>query len=196
MTVDDVMNAILDDRIFFDESGGGATFSGGEPLLQSNFLMELLDACRRSAVHTAIDTSGFAPQDELLAAARLADLVLYDIKTLDDAAHRRHTGASNVRIVENLKALSCAGVPIWLRVPVIPGVNDAPEQIEAIGRLAASLPGLRQVNLLRYHETGAPKWVRLGKSRPAVECPRSSDDSISEAADRLRSLGLNVFIGG
>ena len=125
---DEVVAEIEKDQIFYDDSGGGVTFSGGEPFAQTPFLLELLEACRRREIHTAVDTTGFVGRDALLAAARWTNLFLYDIKILDDARHRQYTGVSNASILENLKLLGREHGNIWVRVPIVPGLNDADER--------------------------------------------------------------------
>ncbi len=196
MAVQDVLREILRDRVFFDESSGGATFSGGEPLLQPRFVLALLEACRARGVHAALDTCGFGRAEHLLAMARLAPLVLYDLKLMDDARHRRHCGVSNTIILENLRALDRVHGQVWIRVPLVPGVNDDEANLQAIGRLAAGLASVRQVNLLPYHRTGAHKFQRLGLSAPLEGVPLPESRSLERAAALLRAAGLNVRLGG
>ena len=163
MNVQDVIAEALADRVFHEESAGGVTFSGGEPFMQPRFLRSLLEACRAEAVHTAVDTSGYVETEELLSAVPLVDLFLYDLKVMDDARHRQWTGASNARILENLLALGTIHHNIWIRVPLVPGFNDDPEQVASAARFAASVSGVSQVNLLPYHATAAHKWQGLVK---------------------------------
>lgn len=195
MTIEQVMAEVLKDRIFYDDSGGGLTVSGGEPLTQPDFLRRLLAACRRQGVHTAVDTCGYAPRDQLLGLAPLADLWLFDLKILDDARHRHFTGVSNRRIVENLVALSQVHGQIWMRIPLVPGFNDRPGDMQAAADLAASLSGVRQVNLLPYHPLGMHKNSGLGTVGFAAPEP-PSQDALQAAAAPFRDLGLNVLIGG
>jgi len=196
MTVEEVLAEIVKDRIFYDDSGGGATFSGGEPLVQPEFLRALLEACRAEGIHTAVDTCGFAPREELLALAPLADLFLYDLKAMDDAQHRACTGVSNQVILENLEALGRVHDNIWVRVPIIPGFNDSPEQLDAAARFAASIPGVKQVNLLPYHAMGAQKLARLDRmERPGQIAPPSAA-GLEQAAERFRVFGLTIHTGG
>jgi pyruvate formate lyase activating enzyme len=162
MSVEEVMTQVLADHDFYDESEGGATFSGGEPFMQPHFLRSLLTACRASGVHTVVDTSGYVAREELLAAAPLVDLFLYDLKVMDDARHRQWTGVSNAGILDNLLALGAAHANIWIRVPLVPGFNDDADQLSTAARFAASVPGVNQVHLLPYHATAAHKWQGLG----------------------------------
>ena len=196
MTAAEVVSEIEKDHIFYDDSRGGATFSGGEPFAQTPFLLELLRACREREIHTAVDTTGFVNQDALLAAARWTNLFLYDIKILDDARHRRYTGVSNELILDNLKILGREHGNVWVRVPIVPGVNDAPGDLEATVRFAASVPGVRQVNLLVYHHTGAYKFSRLGRPYLAEFVPEPAPEFLSQAAARLQCLGVPIVVGG
>jgi pyruvate formate lyase activating enzyme len=196
MWVDEVMEEILKDRVFYDDSGGGATFSGGEPLAQGRFLSAILEACRAEGVHSAVDTSGLAPQDRLLAIAALADLVLFDIKLVDPERHRAHTGISNAMVMDNLAALGRAQQRMWLRVPVIPGVNDDVANLEATARLAASIPSVQRVSLLPFHRLGSDKLKRLGgrDTLEGVEPP--SSDRMQELAAHVEATGVMTTIGG
>lgn len=196
MTAAEVLAEILRDRVFHEDSGGGVTFSGGEPLMQPQFLMALLEACRNCEIHAAIDTSGYVRQEDLLAAARLANLVLYDLKILDDERHRQYTGVSNRLILENLRALGQMHRNIWVRMPLVPGVNDAPRDLEEVVRLAALIPGVRQVNLLPYHATGAAKFARLGKTYPGGDLVPTTAELVEQTAARLQDLGVPVISGG
>jgi len=196
MTVGEVVTEIEKDQIFYDDSQGGVTFSGGEPFAQTPFLLELLQACRQREINTVVDTTGFVGQDALLAAAHWTDLFLYDIKILDDARHRQYTGVSNVSILENLKLLGRAHGNIWVRVPIVPGLNDAQGDLEATVRFAASVPGVQQVNLLTYHHTGAYKFSRLGKPYLAESVRPPAPEFFSQAAARLQGFGVPIIIGG
>lgn len=193
MTVDQIMAEILRDEVFY-EGEGGATFSGGEPLLQADFLCELLAGCRRLSVHCALDTSGYAPTEQLLRAAGLADLVLYDLKALDDSLHQELTGVSNRQILANLAILAENHRNVWLRIPLIPGVNDSAGQMSEIGRLASAMRGVRQIHLLPYHRLGVHKPVR--RVRPVEDVFPPLEARMAASADQLRSFGLTVLIGG
>ncbi len=196
LTIDQLMAELLKDRIFYDDSGGGVTVSGGEPLMQAEFVRQLLDACRDAEISTAVDTCGFGERDDLLAIAPLTDIFLYDVKILDDEKHIRFTGVSNAVILENLRALAQIHSRIWIRVPLVPGFNDSPADIAATARFVASLPGVCQVNLLPYHPLGLHKSERLGTLSNLGAPVRPSAEALEESAEPFRSLGLNVKIGG
>jgi pyruvate formate lyase activating enzyme len=196
MNAAEVLAEVLKDRVFYEESGGGVTFSGGEPLRQPRFLQALLQACRDAGLHTAVDTCGFAPKEDLLAAAPLADLFLYDLKFMDESRHARFTGASNVSILDNLRALGDIHGNIWIRVPIIPGLNDSARELEALARCAASVPGVRQVNVLPYHGAGAYKSPRVGRAYRLQETAPPSPEYMEDVAARFRGHGLSVRIGG
>ena len=196
MWVDEVMAEIVKDRVFFDDSGGGATFSGGEPLAQSRFLLAALEACRAEGIHTAVDTSGLASQDRLLAMAELADLILFDLKLVDTERHREFTGVSNATILANLAVLARVHRAIWLRVPVIPGVNDDVENVTATARLAAALPSVQRISLLPYHRLGADKLRRLGSTDHLADVSPPTPDHMDALAARLQAAGVTTTIGG
>jgi len=196
MTVSEVLDAVWQDRIFYDESGGGVTFSGGEPLQQFEFLRACLGACRARGLRTAVDTSGFAPLEHLLAAAPLADLFLYDLKLMDPARHEQYTGAPNGVILENLRTLGRVHRQIWVRVPIIPGVNDDAPALQAIARFAAAIPGVRQVNVLPFHRSGLPKLARLGQTNPLAEVRPPSAEAMAVALAIFQDAGLETRMGG
>ena len=196
MTVRDVVAEVCKDQIFYDDSRGGVTFSGGEPFAQAGFLLELLRACKDQGIHTSVDTTGYVALDTLLTAARWIDLFLYDIKILDDARHRRYTGVSNVRILDNLNMLGRKHGNIWVRVPIVPGLNDADSDLEATVRFAASVPGVKQVNLLTYHHTGAHKFLRLGRPYLAESVAPPAPEFFGRATARLQGLGVPIIVGG
>lgn len=195
MTTRETLAEIRKDRIFYEESGGGVTLSGGEPLLQFEFVRSVLQACREEGIHTALDTCGHAPREQLLAAAALADLVLYDLKMMNDAAHVRFTGVSNARILDNLAALGRGHCRIWVRVPVIPGVNDDAAELEGMARFAAGVPGVEQVCLLPYHELGMHKSQRLGRPYRMDGVGTPGPERLEAMARRFRQAGLEVMIG-
>jgi pyruvate formate lyase activating enzyme len=195
-TVAEVIAEVERDRVFYDHSGGGATLSGGEPLLQPEFATALLAACRASGIHTALDTTCFAPWSVLEAATPHVDLFLCDVKHMDRARHEELTGAPNDTILDNIRHLAAGGADMVLRVPVIPGANDDPANIDATGGFAASLDGVEQVHLLPYNEGGRAKAGRLHAGRDAPQFERPSEEHLAAIADRLRAFGLTVRTGG
>lgn len=196
MSVAQVLAELERDRLFYEESGGGVTFSGGEPLLHWRFLAEVLQACRARELHTAVDTSGFAAREVFETILPHTDLFLYDLKHTDPAAHLNYTGVPLEPILRNLERTAECGVPVWLRVPVVPGVNDDDRNLERVGQLAARLPNVRQVNLLPYHTSAASKYERMGRPYLLAGTPAPTDARMQEIAARLRGLGLSVIIGG
>ncbi|MBM4017818.1 MAG: glycyl-radical enzyme activating protein [Planctomycetes bacterium] len=196
MTVEEVLAEVLKDRLFYEESGGGATFSGGEPLFQPQFLHGLLQACRSAGLPTAVDTCGFAPWDDLRAVVPLTDLFLYDLKGADEQSHAHHTGVPSGPILDNLRALGAVHDNIWIRIPVLPGINDDDAQVDAMARLAASAGGVRRVNLLPYHKTGVHKFRQLGRAYRLERLAPPSPERMEDVAARFRAFGLRVRVGG
>lgn len=182
MTVGQVLAEIERDVAFYDESGGGVTLTGGEPLAQPAFTLALLRACQARDIHTALDTCGFASWRVLDQMRPHVDLFLYDLKLLDDARHREVTGAPVGPILANLRALSEHGHTIRLRVPVIPGVNDDDDSIRQLAAFAASLRHLQGIDLLPYHTTAADKYARMNKPYPLAGARTLSDARMAEIA--------------
>jgi len=196
MTVPEVLAVLLQDRIFYEESGGGVTFSGGEPLCQFGFLKGLLAGCRARGMRTTVDTGGFAPRERLLEVAPLADLILYDVKLMDAERHRAAVGLDNRGALENLAALAAVHDNIWIRVPIIPGVNDDRANLEATAGLAARTQGVRQVNLLPFHRTWHGKLRQLGRAAVDDAIATPSHERMEELAAIFRHAGLITIIGG
>jgi len=194
--VSELVETLERDRVFFDASGGGVTFSGGEPLAQSEFLTACLRECRRRGLHTAVDTCGLAPTKTLLAVAELAGLVLYDLKHMDSGRHRSETGAGNRLIIDNLSALSTSGTEVWIRIPLIPGFNDDPANIEATGDFLERLPRRPRVFVLPYHGLANGKRYRLGEipRRPSIPTPDA--ETLRRVAGQLARHALEVTVGG
>jgi pyruvate formate lyase activating enzyme len=196
MSADEVMRRIREDAAFYEESGGGATFTGGEPLLQGEFLLELLRSCRAEGIQSALDTSGWGDRELLLEAGRLADLVLYDLKLADEEKHRAATGVPSGPILENLAALEASGAAIALRVPLIPGRNDSPGDLEAAARVAASLPGRPRVHVLPYHSAARGKYALRGTAYAMGDSTAPSEAAAEAAAAYFERAGLPATIGG
>lgn len=197
MTVDEVMTSVRRDRFFFEDSGGGVTFSGGEPLCQPEFLKELLTRCRASEIHTAVDTAGLCAPEALLGLAPLVDLFLFDVKCADSDRHRQGTGIGNDGVLQNLARLSTVHENIWIRIPVVPGFNDGEDEMRAIARLVAGITGVRQVWLLPYHSTWLGKPGRYGKivTGPKQALPPTSE-LLQGLAGIFREKGIYTSIGG
>jgi pyruvate formate lyase activating enzyme len=194
MTVGQVMEEIERDVVFYDQAGGGVTFSGGEPLAQPAFLRALLRACKAQGLHTALDTCGYAPWEVLDDIREDVDLFLYDLKLMDDARHWRFTGVSSKPILENLQHLSRCGHRIVLRVPIIPGVNDDEENLRQMGGFAADLPSLERIDLLPYHRIGRDKYQRLGRTCPMPETDPPSQARLVAIAEVLGEFQLPVSL--
>ena len=195
MSVAEVVAEIERDTVFYDESGGGVTFSGGEPLLQAGFLLDLARGCREKGLHTALDTCGFAPWEVLDRVREYIQLFLYDVKLIDEARHRRWTGVSNALILENLRRLAAHGHRIVLRLPLIPGVNDDVENVRATGALAVELR-IPEVDLLPYHQAGVDKYERLEMDYTLPDTRPPEAQGVEAAAGMLREFALEVKVGG
>jgi pyruvate formate lyase activating enzyme len=198
-TVDSLLRELDKDELFYDESGGGVTFSGGEPIMpsrNSEFLLACLAACRERGFHRAVDTAGYVARDKLLEVAELTDLFLYDLKHMDDALHQHYVGVSNTIILENLKALAEAGCDVWIRVPLIPGINDDEANVEATATFVASLGRPYPIHLLPYHKVGGDKYRRIGMEYLLKNVEPPKEEHTAAIADRMRSFGPEVKIGG
>ena len=195
MSVDALMAEIERDRIFYDESGGGATFSGGEPLMQPAFLAHVVRSCRNSAIHVAIDTCGHADTGALLDIARDADMFLFDLKMMDEDRHLAYTGASNARILENLERLAAVHSNVLVRFPLIPGVNDDDGNVRATGAFLASLR-LTRVDVLPYHRAGLAKYDRLQRPYLLPDTQPPTADRQAHVVRLLEDCGLIVRPGG
>jgi pyruvate formate lyase activating enzyme len=196
VTVDDVLAEIAKDTVFYDESQGGVTLSGGEPLMQPSFLMDLLDACGRLGYHRTVDTSGYADRQILFDAASRTDLFLYDLKHMDPEKHAEYTGVSNEKILANLEFLSRQKAEIIIRFPVIPGLNTDPENIDQTCAFVSSLPGVRRMNILPYHCAATAKYKNLGLKIKPSDIEPSSHEFLESVARRLEAYQLTVKIGG
>jgi len=193
MEADAVLEEVLKDRIFYKNSGGGMTVSGGEPLAQGRFVMQLLERCKREGLHTALDTSGYGHWAELEALLPLIDLLLFDIKHLDPAEHRRTTGVGNERILENLEKASGL-VPVWLRIPLIASFNDSAKHIKKIALLGKTM-GAQKISLLPYHEGGRSKNEQLGRTDQLAEIKAPRDEHIHTLQGIIERAGLKATIG-
>ena len=192
-TVPEIIEEILKDRVFYEESGGGVTFSGGEPLAQPEFLAALLNACRKEGIHTVLDTSGYAEKEVILETAVLADLVLYDLKAMNPETHLLLTGVYNREILENLTLLSDAGTEVLIRFPLIPGRNDDEENIRATGIFVKGLSNILGVELLPFHPAAKEKHRRFSIRYDGPVDPAYPEERVDRAERILADLGVNVF---
>jgi pyruvate formate lyase activating enzyme len=194
--VKDLVKEIEKDVLFYDESGGGVTFSGGEPLAQPEFLEAVLTACNHLEIHAALDTSGYAPSAVLDPILPRLQLVLFDLKIMDEKQHQRYTGVSNRTVLDNLKRIDDSRTPLRIRIPMIPGITDGEDNITEIARLAGTLKTIQGVDLLPFHRIGREKYRRLGMTDNTDETAPPSAEGLSAIKRRLESAGLAVSIGG
>jgi pyruvate formate lyase activating enzyme len=194
MTADDVLAVVRRDAPFYRRSGGGVTFSGGEPFSQPEFLLECLRRTRRLGYHTTVETSGQARWDDLAAAAEVADLFLYDLKQLDPLRHEELTGMGNERILANLERLLEATAEVVVRVPVVPGANDDRESIEALAGFVARNVRLRRIELLPAHALGAHKYSALDQTPPTLAPPGPEQLARMAAAVQAAAPGVECTV--
>lgn len=193
-TIEEIVSEITKDQPFFDQSGGGVTFSGGEPLAQAEHLLMLLKRCGELEIHRCVDTSGYAETQILLEVAAHTDLFLFDLKHMDGGLHKKHTGVGNEQILHNLEVLSKNGVSVRIRFPLLASINDSAAHVEAMGRFLSGLGSIEHVDLLVYHDLAGAKYRKLKR-------PDLTDRAYSvtaEIVDRTRRLleahGLTVHL--
>ncbi len=192
VSVEQVVAEIERDSVFFEQSGGGVTFTGGEPLAQPRFLLELLSECRGLSLHTAVDTSGFSSWKILDGIRSLVDLFLFDLKLVDETRHRQWTGVSNTRILSNLHRLSELGHKVIIRIPIIPGINDDEQNLEQTAEFLTSLPNVPPVELLSYHNIAEGKYAGLGMEYPLPDIHPPTPERMAEIASFLDGKGLRI----
>lgn len=194
--LEDLMKEIEKERIFMDESGGGVTFSGGEPFFQPEFLVAALKECKSRSIHTCIDTSGNTTEQWIRQAASSTDLFLYDLKLMDEEEHKKYTGVSNKQILMNLKTLVRLGANINIRIPFIPGINDQSSQISDIIGYLSELKGIKNVDLLPYHYFARNKYKRFKRNDRLNGIPKPTELQLEELTTQFEEAGFNVRIGG
>ena len=168
------------DKVFYETSGGGVTVSGGEPLFQPEFTAEILRLCKDNGIHTAIETSGFASKKALEKVINFCDLVLFDIKETDENRHMEYTGVNPNIIFENLKQIDDIGIPIILRLPIIPGLNDRDEHFLKVKELAKELKMCQKVQIMPYHKLGVYKYEKLGFKYACANVEEPTKDQIKK----------------
>ena len=176
-SVDEVLREVIKDKVFYDNSGGGVTFSGGECMLYPDFLVEILKKCKENGISTAVDTAGHVPFDRFERVMPYTDLFLYDVKCIDSARHKEHVGVGNELILDNLARLLDRGASVIVRIPVIVGVNDSVEDMIAVRQLLDSHGGV-SVELLPYHSMGEHKYAAIGRAPQAFTPP--TDEKMTE----------------
>ena len=194
-TVEELARELVKDKPFFDRSGGGVTLTGGEPLLQVDFVAQLCERLHELGVNVAVETAACVPKEAFLRAVRALDLIHIDLKHYDDAAHRRGTGAGLGRILENIRLALKSGVPTILRIPVIPGYNDSEEDARGFAKLLAEL-GAREAHLLPFHQMGESKYEKMGVPYAYAGKAQLHEEDLEGLAAILRAAGLTVQIGG
>ncbi|MBV1817059.1 glycyl-radical enzyme activating protein [Anaerosalibacter bizertensis] len=192
----ELFKEIQKDEIFYEESGGGVTFSGGEPLLQVDFLSEVLDICNKKNIHTTLDTSGYTKWENIEKIVNKVDLFLYDLKLIDDEKHKKYIGVSNKLILENLKKLSSLGKRIFVRMPIIAGINDDNDHIDESIKFIKTLNNIEQVNLIPYHSMGMDKYKRLNMDYKLSGMEKPADEKMEELKEKFEKEGIKVKIGG
>jgi pyruvate formate lyase activating enzyme len=193
-----IVEEVEKDDIFFFHSGGGLTISGGEPLMQADFARAVLAECRRRGLHTAIETSGQASWDQFAKLLPFLDTVIIDVKALDPRRHKALTGQDNALILENIRRLDTAetALDLVIRIPLIPGLNDDPDNLQATGRFCQELRKFRELHLLPYHRLGVESYRLLGRSYALEGLASPDPTAVETAAEILRQMGLPVKIGG
>ncbi len=196
ITAINLLKEIEKDRVFYEQSGGGVTFSGGEPMSQVEFLAEMLQLCKRNKISTAVDTSGYAPFEFFKKIYDLTDLFLYDLKIMDNDLHQHFTGVSNKLILDNLTKLADMGNKIIARIPVIPGVTDSKDNFDNIVKFLVPLKNITEICLLPYNKLGEDKRERFGLSNNLGKLSIQENEEMNRLADIFDSSRFRVKIKG
>lgn len=195
--IDDLMAIIEKERVHINQSGGGVTFSGGEPLMHSEYLLKILEACGKQNLHRTIDTSGFGDTKALLEVAKNCELFLYDLKHMDSGIHKKWTGVGNKLILDNLKLLAESGANINIRIPLIKNVNADVKSVTAIAEFVSNLHGEKpMVNILPYHNIAASKYNKLGSEYKEFEMAEPSEEDQNKALRIFEKFRIIAEIGG
>ena len=188
MSVEEVVDEVEKDSLFYQNSGGGVTISGGEPLMQWKFTRDILQKCKERGFHTALDTTGYTSWKVMEEVIKYVDLILYDIKHMNDDLHVKHTGVSNVQILENIEKIP-PNVRMWIRIPLIPGFNDSTENMKEVASLASRL-GVEKVSILPYHEWGKGKYEKLSKEYTFVSPGEIGEERLEEIKEIFKEKGV------
>lgn len=192
---EDLFTELVKDQVFYDQSGGGVTFSGGEPLAQPAFLSEVLDLCKNIGIHTAVDTTGYANMDIIKSIASKVDLFLYDIKFINPRLHIKHTGVSNSEILENLEFLLLNEYNVIIRIPLIPGTTYTDQNLNEIIDYLNKFENKPEINLLPYHRIATGKYEKFNL-KYKIKGKELTEDNISDTQKLFKQHGYNVKIGG
>lgn len=197
-TVDGILEILGKERVFMNESKGGVTFSGGEPMLQYEFLVEALKGCKENGYRTAVDTSGYSSSENYRSVIPYTDLFLFDLKHLDDAKHTDSTGVSNIGILDNYKLLIGSGKDVIVRIPVIPGINDDPDHMERLKQFLkeTKTASLKKINLLPYHKIGSSKYKRFNIPYRMEGIEPPTNEKMQKLKTFFEETGIKVKIGG
>ena len=191
VTVDEALEEVMKDKVFYENSKGGLTISGGEPLAQPGFTKELFKRAKSEGIHTALDTSGYAAWSVIEEVLEHVDLVLYDIKQMDSEKHREYTGVPNELILENLRKLDAKGKPIWVRIPLILGLNDDEINFRKIGEFLSEIKHLERVDILRYHKLAESKYEHTGQEYSLKGLDTPEKDEVEHLKEILEGLGVS-----
>ncbi len=194
MTAGEVFDEIKKDAIFYRRSGGGITLSGGEPLAQPRFAEAILTLCRDAGFHTALDTTGYGKWSSIHRVFEFCNLVLFDLKHFDSEKHRTLTGVGNAQILDNLRQIRDLDLDLWIRIPVVPGMNDNDEHLESVTTFLTRELSNAHVFLLPYHQLGEGKYEALGRTALRIDPP--TNERMATIRDRMQAAGLTVQIGG
>lgn len=196
MEIKEIVEECMKDQTFYEKSGGGITLSGGEPFFQYEAALALLKSFHQQHIHTAVETTGFCTKEKLEKALPFIDLFLYDLKVINDNKHIGFTGVSNCCILENIRYLSAAGKKVIIRIPIIPGYNDSPEDIQQMISFIAGLPQRHNIHLLPYHRLGAFKYEALGRSYQMGDLMPPMQEEMETIKRQFEKKQLQVQIGG
>ncbi|KXS49845.1 glycerol dehydratase, cobalamin-independent, small subunit [Halanaerobium congolense] len=195
-SVEELLFELNKDRIHYRRSNGGITFSGGEALYQSDFLLELLKGCKANGWHTTIETAGYYPKETLEKIIPWTDLFLYDIKMIDDGKHKKVIGVSNKRILANAKFAAASSADLVVRTPIIPGFNDDKESVSEIAEFALDLKGVKRIDILPYHRLGEDKYYGLGQKYQMKDIESPSNEKMEQIKELIIKKGIDCTIGG
>jgi pyruvate formate lyase activating enzyme len=194
----DILEILEKERVFIDKSNGGVTFSGGEPMMQFDFLLEALKVCKENGYHTTVDTSGYSPSDRFKKIVPFTDLFLFDIKLLDSVEHQKLTGVSNELILSNYKLIAESGCDYMIRIPIIPGYNDSEDHLFRLKNYIAKgkHDNLKKISLLPYHKIGSSKYKRFKIPYKMDNVEQPSSERMQELKTYFSDIGIKVKIGG